>query len=62
MLATVFIPQAGFDPPGEKLQLRLNIVVALPPKPPRLDSKTGLSIIHLNWSEGKQNKKVRSQL
>ena len=31
------MPQAEFDPPGEKWQLRLNIVVALPPKPPRLD-------------------------
>ena len=27
------MPQAGFDPPGEKWQLCLNIVVALPPKP-----------------------------
>ena len=31
------MPQVGFDPPGEKWQLCLNIVVALPPKPPRLD-------------------------
>ena len=31
------MPQAGFDPPGEKWQLCLKIVVALPPKPPRLD-------------------------
>ena len=32
------MPQVGFDPQGEKWQLCLNIVVALPPKPPRLDS------------------------
>ena len=32
--------QAGFDPPGEKWQLCLNIVVILPPKPPRLDQCT----------------------
>ena len=31
------MPRAGFDPLGEKWQLCLNIVVALPPKPPRLD-------------------------
>ena len=31
------MPPAGFDPPGEKWQLCLYIVVALPPKPPRLD-------------------------
>ena len=37
------MPQAGFDPPGEKWQLGLNIVVALPPKPPRLDCLTLLS-------------------
>ena len=37
------MPQAGFDPPGEKWQLCLNIVVALPPKPPRLDVITGYS-------------------
>ena len=30
------MPQAGFNPRGEKWQLCLNIVVALPPKPPRL--------------------------
>ena len=30
-LAIVFIPQAGFDPPGEKWPLCLNIVIALPP-------------------------------
>ena len=30
------MPQAGFDPPGEKWQLCVNIVVE-PPKPPRLD-------------------------
>ena len=34
---TVVIPQVGFDPPGKKWQLCLNIVVALPPKPPRVD-------------------------
>ena len=27
----------GFKPPGEKWQLCLNVVAALPPKPPRLD-------------------------
>ena len=32
-----YMPHAGFDPPGEKWQLCWNIVVALPPKPPRLD-------------------------
>ena len=31
------IPQAGFNPPGEKWQLCLNIAVALPPKAPWLD-------------------------
>ena len=31
------MPQAGLDPTGEKWQLCLNIVVALPPKSPRLD-------------------------
>ena len=36
-LVTRFMPQAGFNPPGEKWQLCLNIVVASPPKPPRLD-------------------------
>ena len=34
---SLVMPQAGFDPPGEKWQLCLNIVIALPPKPPRLD-------------------------
>ena len=38
------MPQAGFNPPGEKWQLCLNIVVALPPKPPRLDF-----IVHYIW-------------
>ena len=32
------MPQADFNPPGEKWQRCLNIVIALPPKPPRLDS------------------------
>ena len=36
------MPQAGFDPPGEKWQLYLNIVVPLPPKPPRLDGSSNL--------------------
>ena len=31
------MPQAGFNPLGEKWHLCLNIVVALPPKPPWLD-------------------------
>ena len=43
------MPQAGFDPPGEKWQLCLNIVVALPPKPPRLDVITGYSTKYLAW-------------
>ena len=34
----VTMPQAGFDPLGEKWQLCLNIVIALPPKPRRLDN------------------------
>ena len=37
-LATIFIPQAGFDLLGENWQLCLNLVIALPPKPPWLDS------------------------
>ena len=36
-ISTVILPQAGLDPPGEKWQLCLNIVIALPPKPPQLD-------------------------
>ena len=42
-------PQAGLDPPGEKWQLGLNIVVALPPKPPRLDIK--FYLIGINFLE-----------
>ena len=38
------MPQAGFDPLGEKWQLCLNIVVALPPKPPRLDTKSSYKV------------------
>ena len=34
------MPQAGFDPPREKWQLCLNIVVSLPPRPPWLDILT----------------------
>ena len=33
------MPQAGFDPQGEKCQLCLKIVIALPPKLPWLDRK-----------------------
>ena len=42
------MPQAGFDPPGEKWQLCLNIVVALPPKPPRLDFVIWLTVHSIN--------------
>ena len=44
------MPQAGFDPPGEKWQLCLNIVIALTPKPPRLDW------MDLNWQQNFGNK------
>ena len=42
------MPQAVFDPPGEKWQLCLNIVVALPPKPPRLGTLPLFTPISLN--------------
>ena len=32
-----FSSQAGFDPPGEEMKTCVNIVLHLPPKPPRLD-------------------------
>ena len=41
------MPQAGFNPPGEKWQLCLNIVVTLPPQPPRLDKFN--SFWHFLW-------------
>ena len=44
------MPQAGFDPPGEKWQLCLNIVIALTRKPPRLDW------MDLNWQQNFGNK------
>ena len=45
----VTMPQVGFDPPGEKWQLCLNIVVALPPNPPRLGDNHVFSHQIFNW-------------
>ena len=44
----VTMPQAGFDRWGEKWQLCLNIVVALPPKPPRLDHSPSYFFVYVN--------------
>ena len=63
------MPQAGFDPPGEKWQLCLNIVVALPPKPPQLDKeqvfwrqKSALNIKFLKYLMRLLSSKIRQCL
>ena len=40
----------GFDPPGDETKTCVNIVLHLPPKPPRLDKRT-MFVCHGNIND-----------
>ena len=52
------MPEAGFNPPGEETKTCVNIVLHLPPKPPRLDLV--LRKVALHFGTALSNKKAET--